>query len=264
MKIVSAFALLCILALPVAANPAFDHQHTLFDRVLKQVVVFKGEQSYVDYQQLQQRPGLLQQYTEQLEQVSQHQFDGWSEPQQLAFLINAYNAWTLELILTGYPEIDSIKDLGGFFSSPWKKAFFNLFGETQTLDHIEHGLLRVNYQEPRIHFAIVCASIGCPPLQRFAYTPNQLDVQLTQVTRAFLRDASKNRYNPSRDRLELSSIFDWFAEDFERKGSVAAYVAPWITDDPVLENRLRSQKIKIIYRNYDWALNSLPQGQSMD
>lgn len=117
-----------------------------------------------------------------MSRVDQLEFDQWSTRQQLAFLINAYNAWTVELILEKWPDIDSIKDLGGIFSSPWRKEFISLLGEKRSLDNIEHDLIRGSgrYQDPRIHFAVNCASIGCPALRAEAYTGAKINQQLDQ------------------------------------------------------------------------------------
>lgn len=248
---VTLFAFLC-------ANTAlaFDHQHTLFEQVLQQNVVMNGPQSSVRYGNIKSNSSDLDAYLKEVESVSQAEFDSWNEKQQIAFLINAYNALTIELILTKYPDLKSIKDLGGFFSGPWKIKFFKLFGEQQHLDHIEHGLLRVDYTEPRIHFALVCASIGCPALQPFAYQAEMLDQQLNAVMKAFLRDQERNYVDQSKKILYLSSIFKWFEEDFTKvKNSVEAFVAPWMTDDPALRDLIQNKKLKRKYLDYDWSLN---------
>ena len=131
-----------------------------------------GQASRVDYSAFQKNQKVLQAYLASMSAVSRSEFDSWTKDQQLAFLINAYNAWTIEFVLSAYPDIKSIKDLGSFFSSPWKKEFINLLGETRSLDNIEHTLIRGSgrYNEPRIHFAVNCASIGCPALLNRAYT----------------------------------------------------------------------------------------------
>ncbi len=116
---------------------AFDHSHRLFDGILKQVVVVNGSKSRVRYGWIKNNPGKLNRYIQEIESVTRAEFGLWSEKQQKAFLINAYNALTIKLILSKYPDLGSIKDLGGFFSGPWKVKFFRLFGEEQHLDHIE-------------------------------------------------------------------------------------------------------------------------------
>lgn len=163
----------------VQAN-SFDHG--AWDQLLRNhVISFNGgEQTSVDYQGMQSDGQVLKQYLNQLSRIRPSQFEQSPKSSQLAFLINAYNAWTVELILTAWPNLESIKDLGGFLSSPWRKEFIPLLGETRSLDDIEHNLIRGSgaYNDPRIHFAVNCASIGCPALRPEAYVGNRLHEQL--------------------------------------------------------------------------------------
>jgi hypothetical protein len=149
--------------------------------------------------------------------VTRTEFDRWGNPVQLAFLINAYNAWTIELVLTAYPRIQSIKELGSFIQSPWKKRFIPLLGETRSLDDIEHGLIRGSgrYNEPRIHFAVNCASIGCPALRAQAYTRHSLNAQLDDATR---QNSCRTGHAiaSNLNTLKVSSIFKWYRKDFEQ------------------------------------------------
>ena len=242
----------------VCANAfAFDHQHAAFDQLLQQVVVPHGPQTDVDYTLLKTKAAELDAYLQALQDVSADEYRAWDPSQQLAFLINAYNAFTLKLIVMNYPEIDSIRDLGGLiFSSPWDIEFFHLLGEPATLDLVEHDLIRKNFAEPRIHFAVNCASRGCPPLLTRAYTADQLDAQLEHATRLFLRDPERNRYVPEKKRLELSSIFNWYKPDFEQAaGSIEKYVAPYITDDPETRTLISNHGVSRRFLDYDWALN---------
>lgn len=246
----------------VLASERFDH--TSWQSLLQRHVddLRGGQATEVDYAGFSQQRDDLKTYLNQLADVSQKQFDQWEKPGQLAFLINAYNAWTIELILTRYPELDSIKDLGSLFSSPWKKEFIPLLGEVRSLDDIEHGLIRGSgrYNEPRIHFAVNCASIGCPALARTAYTGDQLEQQLEQATQGFLMDRTRNRLND--DELEVSSIFKWYREDFEQgwrnTDSLAAFLALYsdalgLTQEQRL--RLQQNKTDIDFLSYDWKLN---------
>jgi len=235
---------------------AFDHSHRLFDRLLQDSVVVIGLQSSVNYGEVKKNPTRLNTYIEEIETISSADFKKWSENQQVAFLINIYNALTIKLILTKYPDLESIKDLGGFFSSPWKIEFFKLFGESRHLDYIEHELLRKDYIEPRIHFALVCASIGCPPLRTEAYQSDTLDQQLQDAMRSFLSDPERNRFDKSKNRLYLSSIFKWFKDDFKKvKGSVESFVAPWVTMDKEAQKLIISKQVDVEYLDYDWSLN---------
>ncbi len=251
-----------LLFLGISAVQAFDHQ-SLDDLLKRHVVVIDGGQiTQANYAGFQSERQDLQRYLDSLSAVTQAEFDAWSNDQQLAFLINAYNAWTVELILTEYPNLDSIKDLGGFFSSPWKKAFIPLFGKEVSLDHIEHDLIRGSgrYDEPRIHFAVNCASIGCPALRNEAYTPASLDTQLEQQTQLFLQDKSRNRLND--DRLEVSEIFKWYREDFQQgwrnTRSLVDFLvlyADALGLDKHQQVKLKQGDIAIHFLDYDWQLN---------
>ena len=150
--------------------------------------------------------------------VPKAEFDAWTKPQQQAFLINAYNAFTVEKILTRYPDLKSIRDFGSVFGNPWKDKFFTLFGQPSYLDQIEHEILRKEgvYDEPRVHVAVVCASIGCPMLRNEAFIADKLEAQLEDGMRRFLSDRTRNRYNPQTKKLEISKIFDWYGKDFEK------------------------------------------------
>ena len=249
--------LFCLLVL-IFSGPvfAFDHLYKDYDQLLHSIVVPKGLQTAVKYSQLKSDPAPLDKFVSSIETVSRSEFDSWTKEQQLAFLINAYNALTLKLVVMHYPGIDSIKDIGGFFSGPWKQKFFKLFGEDSYLDHIEHDLIRKNFNEPRIHFAVNCASRGCPALQPEAYVADRLDKQLEHAARSYLMDEERNRYDKNKDQLEISSIFKWYHEDFERAaGSIQAFIAPFMTDDAGLRNHIAEDRPAIRYLDYDWNLN---------
>lgn len=234
----------------------FDHSHRVFDDILKEAVLRDGSKSRVRYGWLKQNPDRLNQYVREIEAVTRSEYDQWTHETKLAFLINAYNALTIQLVLTRYPDLTSIRDLGGFFSGPWKIRFFTLFGEKQHLDYIEHGILRKDFIEPRIHFVLVCASISCPALREEAFTPADLEKQLADATRRFLQDRDRNAIDAATGTLYLSSIFKWFRGDFEKTStSVAAFVTPWMTDDGILQQNARSGKLEIEYLDYDWNLN---------
>ncbi|MCB0421201.1 MAG: DUF547 domain-containing protein [Bdellovibrionales bacterium] len=237
------------------SNAAFDHNYKSYEEILKKFVVVSGPVSTVKYKSLKTNRTELDQFTQSLSSVTQKQFNEWTQPQQIAFLINAYNALTLKLIIDHYP-VKSIKKIGSFFSSPWKKEFFSLFGKKSFLDHIEHGILRKKYSEPRVHFAVNCASIGCPALANFAYTAEKLEEQLQQQTKLFLSDSKRNTLNTKSKTLRLSKIFDWFEEDFSKnKNSVAKFIAPHITGDKTLQKSIIDGTYKIEFHSYDWNLN---------
>ena len=248
------------------ADEAFDQTHQGFSGVLANHVHWNttGTASSVDYAGLSANHAALDRYTASLSKVTQAQFQQFSKLERRAFLINAYNAFTLQLILTGYPDLKSIKDLGSFFSSPWKKAFVPLLSETRSLDDIEQVMLRGSeeYDDPRIHFAVNCASIGCPALRPEAYVAARLDAQLLDQTQRFLRDHSRNRYNVDAETLELSMIFKWYSGDFEHgflgANSVSEFVAAYASSLGLSAAQLAQLKagaMEIDYTDYSWELN---------
>lgn len=256
-----------ILSVTLMASSVFAYDHSPFNLILQKHVqmIENGRASQVDYRKLQQNEAQLDNYLDELATVSQASFNDWDKNEQLAFLINAYNAWTLKLILGGYPDLDSIKDLGSFFQSPWKKRFIPLLEKTRSLDDIEHGLIRDSekYQEPRIHFAVNCASIGCPALRDEAYLAGRLETQLEEATRLFLADRSRNRLSGG-DTLEISSIFKWYQEDFASGWRGATTLAEFLAlyghslgMNSEQAERLRAGEMEIDYLEYDWKLNDL-------
>lgn len=246
---------------------AADFDHANWDGLLKRHVVSVrgGVATQVDYGGMLAERKLLNAYLAATSAVSRADFDSWSKADQLSFLINVYNARTVELILTGYPKIASIRDTGSWMQSPWKRAFIPLLGETRTLDDIEHGLIRGSgrYNDPRIHFALNCASVGCPALRIGAYSGADLDGQLEAATRAFLSDRTRNRLEQG--GLKLSSIFRWYRGDFEQgwrgRQNLHQFLAPYAASlgVPAAElTRLRSGATKITFLPYDWRLNRTP------
>jgi Protein of unknown function, DUF547 len=245
---------------------AFDHGHAAWTALLKKhVVLLRGGQgSQVSYAGFAADKVALSAYTTTLAAVSREAFNGFSKPQRMAFLINAYNAYTVQLILTKYPDLKSIKDIGSLLSNPWKQKVAPLLGTVMTLDGIEHDTLRVRgaYDDPRIHFAVNCASIGCPMLREEAFTADKLDAQLDQQAQRFLSDRSRNRYNASSKKLEVSKIFDWYGEDFKlgHRGinSLDAYLAKYadvMAESPADKDLVRAGGVGISFLDYDWKLN---------
>ncbi len=241
---------------------AFDHSR--WTALLQQHVTTaaSGYATTLDYRGMMRDRAQLNIYLDQLSAVTRQQFDQWSSAQQLAFLINAYNAWTVALVLTQYPELESIKALGGWFRSPWQKRFIPLLQQQLSLDDIEHDLIRGSgrYREPRIHFAVNCASIGCPALRAEAYRAEQLDQQLQQQTQQFLSDRQRNRMQDG--RLMLSMIFNWYQQDFEQGwqgvDSLAEFIVQYREALALSEadvQRLRVGELEIVFLDYDWLLN---------
>ncbi|KAA3612871.1 MAG: DUF547 domain-containing protein [Planctomycetota bacterium] len=241
---------------PKAAKPAvFDHRP--LDALLKAYVHQDG---LVDYRGLKRKGrASLQAYLMRMETISPARFRSWSEAEKQAFWINAYNAYTLELILRHYP-VDSIKDLGSLFSSVFSKRFIPLqhlsshHRKPLSLGELEHEILGTQFDSPMFHFAIVCASISCPPLRAEAYDPIRLNRQLADQARIFLADSSKNDVRIIDGKLRISKIFDWSEDELEKfpggiRGLLKSYGPPSVAQDPALA------KARFRYRSYDWSLN---------
>ena len=260
--------LLSILAFLVVALPAaaIDHSYKAWDDLLKKHVryVQNGNASRVDYAGFARDRAQLKAVLDDWQKVTRAEFDGWTKPQQQAFLMNAYNAFTIEKILRRYPDIKSIRDYGSVFGNPWKDKFFTLFGQPAYLDFIEHETLRKEgvYDDPRVHVSVVCASIGCPMLRNEAFVADRLDAQMEDGMRRFLSDRTRNRYNPETKKLEVSKIFDWYGKDFEKghkgfssvKQALSRY-ADLLADKPEDRAMVRDQKAEIAFLDYDWSLN---------
>ncbi|MEW6166851.1 MAG: DUF547 domain-containing protein [Pseudomonadota bacterium] len=255
--------LLMVISL-TAAGPvsAFDHSYAEFGRALQAHVRWtaNGHSSVVDYAGLKRDRAPLTAALAEFSAVAPAAFEGWSREQQMAFLINAYNGFTLELILGKYPDLQSIRDLGSLLRSPWKQPFFRLLGERRTLDWIEHETLRPRYRDARIHFAVNCASIGCPALRPEPFVAARLHAQLDDQRRRFLSDRSRNRYNAADGVLYLSQIFRWYGDDFTDQGRTLqdwlASQAALLADNDADAQTLRSGRFRIEHLSYDWRLNT--------
>ena len=250
------------LLLPLHAKADFDHAE--WDGLLKEhvTVINGGIATQLDYSGIAAERAVLKAYLGEAAQVPRRTFESWSVAAQLAFLINVYNASTVDVILEKYPDIDSIRDIGFFLSSAWNQEFANLFGEPVTLNEIEHEIIRGwgRYNEPRIHFAVNCAAIGCPALRAEAFISEKLEMQLEDSTVKFLSDRSRNYFDNG--RMYVSSIFDWYKEDFEKGwggvDSVAEFLAGYAAElevDRATANQLWAGDIRIRHLKYDWGLN---------
>jgi len=243
-------ARLAALALAFVALPAQAFEHSAWDALLKKhvVVLDGGKASQVDYAGMARDRAALKAYLGSLSKVPAAEFAAWPKDERKAFLINAYNAFTVEKILTRWPDIRSIWDFGKIFGNPFKDDFFRLLGRPMTLDGIEHGMLRKPgaYDDPRVHYAVNCASIGCPMLREEAYVAARLEAQLDEQAVRFLSDRSRNRFREG--RLEVSKIFDWFKEDFEPRAKYFARYARAL-DYP-------GGEVPIEFLDYDWTLNA--------
>ena len=244
-------ARLIVVALACAALPAQAFEHGVWNALVqKHVVVLAGRHaSQLDYAGMARDRAALKAYLDSLSRVPKAEFDGWPKNERKVFLINAYNAFTVEKILTRWPDIRSIWDFGKIFGNPFKDDFFMLLGTPMTLDGIEHGMLRKPgaYDDPRIHYAVNCASIGCPMLREEAYVTARLEAQLDEQAVRFLSDRSRNRFRDG--RLQVSKIFDWFKEDFEPREKYFAQYAQ-VLGYP-------GGAVPIDFLDYDWSLNDL-------
>lgn len=230
----------------VWAAPAVDN--SIFADLLGKYV----NQGQVDYDGFKREESRLDAYLKILAEVDP---EALGRNDQFAFYVNAYNAWTVKLILTRYPDLKSIKDLGSLFKSPWKKKIVRIDGKVISLDNVEHDILRPGFKDPRVHFAINCAAFSCPPLHTEPYAGNRIDAQLDEVTRSFVNNP--NRTHLKDGTLYVSKIFDWFGEDFD--SDPYSFVVEYAEGD--LKDRLLAGKgnIGVKYMDYDWSLNNRPQ-----
>ena len=227
-------------ALLLAAAAVFDHSHATWTTQLGRFV----HDGVVDYAGWKKAEPALDEYLRELVVVKRKAFASFTRPEQLAFLIDAYNAYTVKTVLDHYP-LSSIRAIGLLPGAAFRRSFIPLLDEELSLNDVE-GRLR-DLRDPRIHCALVCASKSCPRLRSSAYRGSELDAQLDEAARGFLGDPAKNRFEPGVARL--SAIFKWYADDFRAgAGSVVGWVNRYA---PVqLPPGARPQ-----YLDYDWSLN---------
>ncbi len=235
-----------------AAQQGTTFDHSKFDTLLKTYV----QNDKVNYAALKQDKR-LDEYLQQLSEADPEALP--TREEKIAFWINAYNAYTLKLVVDNYP-IKSITDLSALgylslpFDSPWKRKFCKVGGKTYSLDEIEHDILRGKFGEEQIHFAVNCASESCPVLRSEAYTGAKLGAQLREQAEAFLRDSTRNHIKLEGNTLYLSKIFEWYRSDFEsKKGSLLKYIAQFFSGEE--RERLEKGNITIKFLDYNWNLN---------
>lgn len=221
--------------------------HTIFSKLLESYVDSTG---LVAYENFKEEKYILENYLMTLDSFPPN--EKWSEDEQKAYWINAYNAATIELILENYP-LKSIRDLHPtpyipFVNTVWHIQNITIGGKKGSLDQIEHEILRPRFNDPRVHFAINCASLSCPQLRNEAYTPQNLEEQLKQQTIAFINNPKKNRL--TENEIEISPIFNWFSDDFKKNGSIIQFLNTYS------EIKI-DDKAKITYKEYDWSLNAI-------
>lgn len=219
--------------------------HELWTELLQAHVKSNG---LVDYQGMVDDKDKLEKYL-QLISTNAPDPEVWSREERLAYWINVYNAFTMKLIVDNYP-VESIKDLHPvnipLVSSVWQKKFFKIGGASMNLDQVEHSILRKKFDEPRIHFAVNCASMSCPPLRNEAFMAQVLDQQLNEQATNFINDPEQNRITT--EGADVSKIFSWFRRDFTQNGTLVDFL-----------NQYSKSKIArggdIDYLDYDWKLN---------
>ncbi len=231
--------------------------HAGFDSLLQKHVTKEGS---VNYEGFIQDKTQFDAYITLLQ--NNHPNNNWSKKEQLAYWINAYNAFTVQLILDNYPT-KSIKDIKSgipFINSVWDIKFINIEGKEYDLNNIEHDIIRKKFKEPRIHFAVNCASYSCPRLRNEAFFPERLEEQLEEQTRLFFNDKRKNNI-VSKDKIVLSSIMKWYSTDFTNKGffsrlfggkarsqNLISFVNPYVDIDI-------SKDAEVKFMHYRWDLN---------
>ncbi|MEX0742161.1 MAG: DUF547 domain-containing protein [Phycisphaeraceae bacterium] len=261
--------------LPTASPAAAQHGAYTDAPYAIVLETFVDGEGLVDYAGLKTKPYQLKAYLDQLAELDRATFDAWPEDEQIALLINAYNAFTLKAIVDHYPirgsllsslryPRNSIRQIPGV----WTSLTFDLMGEAYTLDAIEKGWLSVDYDEPRFHMAVNCASIGCPPLLNEPYRGGVLEEQLDAQTERFLADTRYFQINRTLGVIKLSPIFHWYAADFRNYAPTRAddlgtrraedlgvieFVSRYVDDATAAS--LRTKPYVIGYLGYDWSLN---------
>jgi hypothetical protein len=215
-------------------------QTSIFNELLKKNVTKNG---IVDYSSLKKEIQKLDSYISYLEKTSPD--NSWSENKQKAFWINTYNAYTIKIILENYP-IKSIRDIKKEGKTTWKIPFAKVGGEAYTLDYIEHEILRKKFFDPKIHVGVNCAAVSCPKISNIAFTEENVVTELTRLMKDFINDSSRNKI--SKEKVEISSIFNWFKDDFNKKGTVIDFLNTY-------SKTKISPNAKISYLKYDWTLN---------
>ena len=240
----SFFALLLLFSWPQPNAHGAPVDNTLYAELLGSYV----KKGVVDYQGFKKEEGKLDRYLRILEKTDPKTL---SRKEQFAFYIDAYNAWTIKLILSGYPGIKSIKDLGSLFKSPWKKKIARIDGDVISLDNIEHDILRPRFKDPRIHFVVNCASKSCPPLRSEPYEGDVLDNQLTEMAKTFINAPERNHLQ--RNTLYVSSIFKWYSEDFN--DDIVGFFTKYAQGELRDGLKKHAGEIEVEYLDYDWTLN---------
>lgn len=275
-NIVSVRCFIASIALVILSNAAFEASAVETDRQAYARVLdsFVNQEGRVDYAALKQSPEDLNAYLASVAQLDRADYQSWSDTEQIAFWINAYNAYTLKAIIDNYPiqasffgqfrfPNNSIRQISGV----WDELAWPVMGTPMTLDEMEHETLRKDFNEPRIHFGVNCASVGCPLLRTEPYVGERLDQQLDEQVQAYLERPLDFRLNRDEERIYLSKILDWYGQDFldaapatghfdhlgETERAVMNFLYPYL--DPDQQAFLREHDVDVSYISYDWSLN---------
>jgi hypothetical protein len=237
-----------IAAVLLGSTPQLAAEVKIDNKIYAELLARYVKSGRVDYKGFKADETRLDEYLNILAQVRP---DELSHDERFAFYINAYNAWTIKLILSGYPGIKSIKELGNLFSSPWKKKIAAIDGKMLSLDEIEHDILRPTFKDPRVHFAINCAAKSCPPLISEPYSGIELNRQLDENARNFINSLPNNYLEG--DTLWTSMIFKWFSEDFNQ--DIIGFFLKYANEQLKAALNAPQRHIQVKYLNYDWSLN---------
>ena len=273
MKFIKSILLLAFLITTLGfAQDSFNHE--AFNSLLQ---LYVDEQGLVNYRAIKQER-LLNNYLEQLEMLNPQDFETWSDAEKMAFWINAYNAITIEGIVRNYPikyggmisrvrfPQNSIRQISGF----WDTVFIKVMGKEISLNQIEHEILRKEFRDPRIHAVLVCAALGCPQLENKTFDPHNLDERLDQANVNFINNPDKVKLDTDKKKLYLSSILDWYHEDFEasqqveeslnkydsKYRGVIGFVLKYLPEDK--KEFINKNFPKLQFLDYDWTLNEQP------
>jgi hypothetical protein len=234
-----------------------------YDDYAEVLATYVDDQGLVDYVGLQQDRAKLDRFNASIGAVSQDTYRSWSDDQQLAFLINAYNSFTLQSIIDQDPLKSSIRDIPGV----WRIRTFEIAGESKTLDNIEHQTIRPTFAEPRIHAALNCSAISCPVLRQDPYTADQLDQQLDEQVSRWLLSSEGIQIDREAGEVSISALFDWFGEDWleqygvdtgfagsDKQRAALNFISQYVSNDDA--DYLRTGNYRVRYIDYNWALNS--------
>ena len=240
----------------ITSSDSFSYQD--YAGVLKTYV---NEEGLVNYKELQNNREQLKRFNQSIGALAPEVYRSWSDAEKLSFLINAYNSFTLQSIIDQKPLKTSIRKIPGV----WKRRQFAIAGDLKTLDNIEHDIIRQEFNEPRIHAALVCAAVSCPPLRNEPYLPEKLEAQLEDQVTKWLTSPQGLIIDRQQNRVELSAIFNWYGKDWitdydsdrftenQKERAVLNFISQYL--EPQDRQYLEQGNYKVRYLSYNWSLN---------